>query len=117
MSISPHQDNTRLLVLVGGFKHVLNSFAPWTTSLEHIRRAGYEPSHFRVVKVKSAGGFRPHYTSIASEIIGISTTGPFDRDLTRLPFRTIPRRPWPFDVGLEAPWADGEPVVTTDATS
>ena len=68
---------------------------------------------YQVVQVKSAGGFRARYEPIAAAILEIETTGPCDSDLTRLPFRRIPRPMWPFDPDLEEPWADGEPAVTS----
>ncbi len=58
-------------------------------------------------------GSASRYEPIAAEIIEIETTGPCDSDLTRLPFRRIPRPLWPFDPELDEPWADGEPPVTT----
>lgn len=69
------------------------------------------------VRLKSAGGFRGRYAPIAAEILETPSTGRCDSGLTPLPFTTIPRPLWPFDQDLEAPWADGGPVVITGAAS
>ena len=93
------------------------SFSPsarrGTSTRSCYRHVGLDPARYQVVQVKSAGGFRARYEPIAAEIVEIETTGPCDSDLTRLPFRRIPRPLWPFDPELDAPWAEGEPVVTT----
>lgn len=67
-------------------------------------RVGLDPGQARLVQVKSAGGYRAHYSPIAQAMIDIDTRGAADSDLTRLPF-TRPRRPlWPFDRDFGEPW-------------
>ena len=63
--------------------------------------------------MKSAGGYRAHYAPIAAEIIEIADDGPRNSDLTRLPFRRIPRPMWPFDPDLADPWPAGETAAVT----
>jgi microcystin degradation protein MlrC len=66
--------------------------------------AGLDPRTARIVLVKSAGGFRGVYEAYAADIIEIDTPGPCDSDLTRLPYRHIPRPMWPWDPDLDEPW-------------
>ena len=107
-------DVGRIAVLrVGAIDVVLSERKAWHLDTVIYRHVGRDPARYQVVQVKSAGGFRARYEPFAAEIAEIETTGPCDSDLTRLPFRRIPRPLWPFDPDLEEPWADGEPVATT----
>jgi microcystin degradation protein MlrC len=110
-------DLGRMAVLrVGPVDIVLSERKAWHLDTVVYRHVGLDPLRYQVVQVKSAGGFRARYEPFAAEIIEIETTGPCDSDLTRLPFRHIPRPLWPFDPDLEAPWAEGETAVSTGDT-
>jgi len=110
----PPTDIGRMAVVeVGPIHVILSERKPWHLDAVVYRHVGRDPSHFRVVQVKSAGGFRARYAPIAAEVIEMSTTGPCDSDLTRMPFRRITRPIWPWDADLAAPWADDAAVVTT----
>ena len=66
--------------------------------------AGLEPRTARIVQAKSAGGFRGVYEAFAARIIEMDTVGPCTSELTRLPYRRIPRPMWPWDPELAEPW-------------
>jgi microcystin degradation protein MlrC len=101
------------LLRVGSVDVVLTEHRPWHLDSVIYRHVGRDVRRYQVVQVKSAGGYRAHYAPIAAEIIEIQTEGPSNSDLTRLPFRRIPRPMWPFDPDLATPWPDGETVTTT----
>lgn len=78
--------------------------------------AGLDPRTARIVQAKSAGGFRGVYEAFAADIIEMDTPGPCDSDLTRLPYRRIPRPMWPWDPDLAEPWPGaGERPLGPDA--
>ena len=66
--------------------------------------AGLDPADWKIVQVKSAGGFRGVYEPFAARIIELDTPGPCTHELTRLPFKRITRPLWPFDPDLAEPW-------------
>jgi microcystin degradation protein MlrC len=102
------------LLRVGSVDVVLTERRPWHLDSVIYRHVGRDVRRYQVVQVKSAGGYRAHYAPIAAEIIEIQTDGPCNSDLTRLPFKRIPRPMWPFDPDLATPWLEGETVTTTD---
>jgi microcystin degradation protein MlrC len=107
-------DAGRIAVLrVGATDVVLTEQPAWHLDTVIYRHVGLDPATYQVVQAKSAGGFRARYEAFAAEIVEIDTRGPCDADLPRLPFRRITRPLWPFDAELDAPWADGEPAVST----
>ena len=107
-------DLGRIAVLrVGATDVVLSERKAWHLDAVVYRHVGLDLARYLVVQVKSAGGFRARYEPIAAEILEVSTTGPCDSDLSRLPFRRIPRPMWPFDPELSEPWGDGEDLTTT----
>ncbi len=108
-------DIGRMAVLrVGEIDIVLSERKAWHLDTVVYRHVGCELANYRVVQVKSAGGFRFRYEPVAAAIIEIETTGPCDSDLTRLPYHRIPRPLWPFDPDLAEPWAEGDPTISTD---
>ena len=110
----PPIDIGRMAVLrVGAIDIVLSEHRPWHLDSVVYRHVGRDIRRYRVVQVKSAGGFRGHYLPLAAEIIEIATHGPADSDLPRLPFRRIPRPMWPFDHDLAEPWLPGDRTVAT----
>jgi hypothetical protein len=55
--------------------------------------------------------------AFAADIIEMDTPGPCTSDLTRLPFRNIPRPMWPWDPDLDEPWPGaraGVPAATAE---
>ena len=68
---------------------------------ELYKRAGVDLMSYRVVQVKSAGGYRQYYEPISEEVFDLDTIGPTDSTLTRLPFRHVDRPLWPFDSEFE----------------
>ncbi len=64
-----------------------------TSLFDHV---GLDPANFAVVQVKSAGGFRAHWTSISDRIVIVDSLGGSSSRLTELPFHKISRSSWPF---------------------
>lgn len=95
----------RIAVLeVGGISVVLTEIKAAQLDPSIYRRAGLEPRRARIVQAKSAGGFRAAFEPIAAQIVDVDLPGPCDHELTRLPFRAIPRPMWPWDRDLASPW-------------
>jgi microcystin degradation protein MlrC len=92
---------------------VLTERPAWHLDTVIYRHVGLDPARYQVVQAKSAGGFRARYEAFAAQIMEISTRGPCDSDLPRLPFRRISRPLWPFDPGLHDPWLETDHVVST----
>lgn len=88
----------------GGITLVLSERPAMTIDREVYHSSGLRPRNFKLVQVKSPGGFRAIYSSFAAAIFELDTPGPTDSDLTRLPFRRIRRPLWPFDPDLQEPW-------------
>ena len=101
------------LLRVGSVDVVLSEHRPWHLDSVVYRHVGRDVRRYQAVQAKSAGGFRAHYLPIAAEIIEIATRGPSDSELTRLPYRRIPRPMWPFDPDLATPWLPGDRTVAT----
>jgi microcystin degradation protein MlrC len=89
---------------VGGISLALSERPAPTIDQEIYRHLGLEPRQAKIVQVKSPGGFRAIYGRYAAGIFEIDTPGPTDSELTRLPFRKIPRPLWPFDPEVTSPW-------------
>jgi microcystin degradation protein MlrC len=89
---------------VGGISLALSERPAATIDQAIYRHLGLEPCEAKIVQVKSPGGFRAVYGPFAARIFEIDTPGPTDSELTRLPFRKIPRPLWPFDPDLSDPW-------------
>jgi len=107
-------DAGRVAVLrVGATDVVLTERPAWHLDTVIYRHVGLDPLRYQVVQAKSAGGFRARYEPFAARIVEISTMGPCDSDLPRLPFRRIDRPLWPFDPDLAEPWLSSDPVVST----
>jgi microcystin degradation protein MlrC len=64
-----------------------------TTLFDHL---GFEPSEYRVVQVKSAGGFRAFWESVSTAVVVADSLGASTSSLTALPFTKLPRDLWPF---------------------
>ena len=95
---------TTVVLKVRSTRIVVTEHPVFQLDLEPFRRLGLDPAAAELVQAKSAGGFRAHYTPIASSVLDIDTTGPCDSDLPRLPFERITRPLWPFDPELDRPW-------------
>jgi microcystin degradation protein MlrC len=64
-----------------------------TSLFDHV---GLNPSHFDVVQVKSAGGFRALWGPISDRIVVVDSLGASTSRLRELPFRKVDRSMWPF---------------------
>jgi microcystin degradation protein MlrC len=89
---------------VGGIRILLSEYKATTIDAEAYRGAGLEPKSFKIVQVKSPGGFRAIYGLFSAGIFELDSIGPTDSDLPRLPFTRIRRPLWPWDANLEKPW-------------
>lgn len=99
------QDIGRTAVLeVGDIRILLSEYPAATIDAEAYHSAGLDPRQYKIVQVKSPGGFRAIYGPFAAGIFELDALGPSDSDLTRLPFRRIRRPLWPFDPELQEPW-------------
>ena len=81
----------------GGITMVLSEQPAMSIDREVYHSSGLRPQDFRLVQVKSPGGFRAIYSAFAAAIFELDTPGPTDSDLPRLPFKRIRRPLWPFD--------------------
>jgi microcystin degradation protein MlrC len=89
---------------VGGIRILLSEHKAATIDAQAYRGAGLEPKDFKIVQVKSPGGFRTIYGPFSAGIFELEAVGPSDSDLPRLPFKRIWRPLWPWDMNLEKPW-------------
>ncbi|MFO8060566.1 MAG: M81 family metallopeptidase [Bacillota bacterium] len=64
---------------------------------EVFRQAGIEPSHKKILVLKSGGHFRAAYTSMAAEIIDVDTPGVTAADLTCFHYEKVRRPVFPLD--------------------
>ncbi|MBC7940946.1 MAG: M81 family metallopeptidase [Chitinophagaceae bacterium] len=62
---------------------------------------GIELKNCRVILVKSAQHFKAHFSAIAPHSITLDSPGVCVADVTKLPFKRLPRPLWPWD---EDPW-------------
>lgn len=98
-------DAGRTAVLEVGNQTVVATENPvMQLDIEPYSRLGLDPTTYDLVQVKSAGGYRAHWTPLASVLVDLDTRGPCDSELTELPYRNISRPLWPFDPELEHPW-------------
>jgi microcystin degradation protein MlrC len=56
-----------------------------------------EPTHYRMVQVKSSIGFRASYEPLADQIVLLESPGYTTSDFASLPWRAIPRPLFPLD--------------------
>ena len=68
-----------------------------TTDPEMYRSQGIEPREMKFVIVKSPLGLRTEYEPISKEVISVDTKGCCRADLTKLPFKVIPKSFFPFN--------------------
>ena len=94
---------------VNGINLLLSESKAGTIDAAAYHTAGLDPKDFKIVQVKSPGGFRAIYEPFAAGVFEIDTPGPTDSELTRLPFKNITRPLWPFDPELNKPW-NGEQI-------
>jgi microcystin degradation protein MlrC len=61
------------------------------------RSQGIDPTAKRILAVKSTVHFRGSFTPIAAQIIEVDTPGLTSVDISRFPYRQMPRPIWPLD--------------------
>ena len=101
---SPKNAGPTAVLQVGGIHVVVTTFPVQTIDTSAYHMAGLEPRQFKIVQVKSPGGFRAVYGPFAAGIFELDAPGPCDSELPRLPFQKITRPLWPFDPELQEPW-------------
>lgn len=81
---------------VGNVDLVLTSrpaFMLDTTLFEHL---GIDARGYRVVQVKSAGGFRALWAPVSTQVVVADSLGASSSRLTTMPFKKLPPGLWPF---------------------
>jgi microcystin degradation protein MlrC len=83
---------------IGGVEVVISSRRFQNYDRNFFRAGGIEPSERAILAVKSAQHFRAAYAPIASEVIVVDEGGGIvSHDLTRLPYKRVPRPIYPLD--------------------
>ncbi len=85
----------------GGIAVLLMEQPVFTTDPSYYRSVGLEPSHARIVVVKSALQFRDGYGDFAEELWVVDTAGPSPANLARLDWHHLTRPLYPFDDDFE----------------
>ena len=85
------------VVEAGRLKVVITSNRTWTHSPDFYRAVGLEPAGAKIVVVKSNILFKASYEPMAREILWVDAPGVSSPNLTRLPYRHIPRPLYPFE--------------------
>ncbi|MHB1005552.1 MAG: M81 family metallopeptidase [Chloroflexota bacterium] len=104
LPVEPKHIGRTAVLVAGGIHIVLSEQGAQTIDSAAYHMAGMEPRQFKIVQVKSPGGFRAIYGPYAAGIFELDAPGPCDSELTRLPFERINRPLWPFDPDLQRPW-------------
>jgi microcystin degradation protein MlrC len=76
---------------------VINSIRQQVFSPECFTEMGIDLLSKRLVVVKSTQHFRMGFDAIASAVVYCDAPGSLNSDLSRLPFRHLPRPIWPMD--------------------
>ncbi|MFK7692706.1 M81 family metallopeptidase [Paenibacillus sp. HJGM_3] len=100
------------VVQIGRLSLLLMENPTFTGDPAMYRSVGLEPAEANFVLVKSANQFRAEYERLTDRIYILDTPGASTANLTRLPFRNIPRPMYPFDDS-----AFGKPAASWESTS
>jgi microcystin degradation protein MlrC len=87
----------RALLDAGSVKILAVRHSSWLHDPEIWRSVGIEPADADVIVQKSHKLFRPAYANIVRRVETVDTPGCTDRQLTRFPFRHLPRPIFPLD--------------------
>jgi microcystin degradation protein MlrC len=89
---------------VGGVTVLVVSIGTQMLDLQQFRAFGIEPARHRVVGLKSQQHFRAAFAPIAGDIVVCDSDGLTTAELTRFPYRHVPRPIFPLDaeVGYDA---------------
>jgi microcystin degradation protein MlrC len=82
---------------VGGVNLVLNERKTPPGDLAQLRGIGVIPEQQRIIVVKSAVAYRAAYLPIASGVVEMDTAGLCSANLSRFPYRHLPRPIFPLD--------------------
>jgi microcystin degradation protein MlrC len=94
------------MIDVEGISVIVTTRAESPIDLNVFRRHGIEPARLDLIGLKGKGHFRAAFEPIASRIMLIEGPGITGADLSRLPFRNVPRPIWPLDPGCG--WLEDE---------
>ncbi len=104
------------LLRVGHISVVVSERKPFMLDASVFHHVGLDPRDFRVVQVKSGGGFRAAFEPLAVRIIDLETSGPSSSNFSRLPYRSIGRPIWPLDRAATWPEPRSQNAATDRAT-
>jgi len=82
---------------VGGVTVLVVSIGTQMLDLQQFRAFGIEPTRHRVVGLKSQQHFRAAFAPIAGDIVVCDSGGLTTAELTRFPYRHVPRPIFPLD--------------------
>ncbi len=84
----------------GGVNLILTERKTPPFDLAQLRSAGVIPEAQKMIVVKSAVAYRAAYLPIAAGVIEMDTAGLCTANLTRFPYRHLPRPIFPLDEGI-----------------
>lgn len=84
-------------VRVGGIDVVLITNRTQALGLELFRNVGVEPTHRKLLVVKSTNHFHAAFGPIAAQVLYVDSDGPLPRDYARIPYARVQRPIWPLD--------------------
>jgi microcystin degradation protein MlrC len=84
-------------IKLGGIEVVLISNRTQALGLELFRNLSVEPTHRKLVVVKSTNHFMAAFGPIAEKVIYVDSDGPLSRDYRKIPYSKVLRPIWPLD--------------------
>jgi microcystin degradation protein MlrC len=85
------------VIRCAGVRVLVTSLKTPPGDLNQLRSQGIEPTQQNILVVKSAVAFRGAYGPVAGKIILVDTPGLCSSDLSRFPYRRLPRPIYPLD--------------------
>ena len=98
--VADHLGPTATLI-IGGVEVVVSSHRRQCLDAEMLRIAGIEPTHRRLIVVKSAVHFRADLGTLAAHIFDADTPGIHRPDFNLLNYRHLRRPIYPLDSSVE----------------
>jgi len=87
-------------LIIGGVEVVVSSHRRQCLDLEMLRIAGIEPTHRRLIVVKSAVHFRADFGPLAAHIFDADTPGIHRPDFNLFEYRNLRRPIYPLDADV-----------------
>jgi microcystin degradation protein MlrC len=97
LDLHPKKANVGLTALlrIGAIDVVVTERRPYMLDASIFRHAGVDPRDYRIVQVKSGGGYKAAYRDIVRAMIDMATPGPATSDFATLPFGRLDGPIWP----------------------